>query len=63
MHGFEHEHLEGIAGFLGQYYLALALMNGIAAFYVWNKKDNVRLAIIWAAVSTVYIAFSPLAFS
>jgi hypothetical protein len=30
------EHLRNIAGFLGSYYLVLALMNGIAAFYLWQ---------------------------
>ena len=63
MHRFELEHLESISGFLGQYYLALTLMNAVAAFYVWHKMGQVRLAIIWAVVSMGYITLSPLAFS
>src|SRR5688572_15773578 len=38
--------LSGIAGFLGSYYILMAVMNGVAAFLLWrapNQRTLVRL--------------------
>lgn len=68
MHGhvsFE-EHLHHISGFLGGYYLSIALMNVIAAFYLWESGKAKRLfgvpivgfpfttAHIWLVVGLVF---------
>lgn len=45
MHGHvdPEEFLQGISGFLGVYFLLLAVMNAVAAFYVWQKKLDRKL--------------------
>ena len=65
MHGHVDEatFLGNISGFLGWYYLALALMNAIAAFYCWEKIKNNGLALLWLAVAGVFLILSPIAFS
>jgi hypothetical protein len=57
------ENLQKVSGFLGQYYIALAIMNGLAALYVWQQRDNLRLAFYWIGLATFYTILSPLAFS
>jgi hypothetical protein len=57
------ENLQRVSGFLGQYYIALAIMNGLAALYVWQQRDNLRLAFYWIGLATFYTILSPLAFS
>ena len=32
--------LKQIAGFLGSYYLFLSLMNGVAAFILWQRREQ-----------------------
>jgi hypothetical protein len=73
MHGNPEEFLEGISGFLGVYYLTLAVMNGVAAFYLWQsgkEKTLVRLPIVdvpfttsmvWLLVSVVFTIMSGIA--
>lgn len=40
MHASPEEFLQGIAGFLGAYYICLAMMNGLAALYVWQSRSH-----------------------
>ena len=76
MHGHnEAEFLRNIAGFLGWYYLTLAVMNGIAALYLWRSgrsRTYFRIpfvglpfstATIWLLLSVIFTCVSPLAMS
>jgi hypothetical protein len=75
MHGpvsFE-EFLHHISGFLGAYYLTIALMNAIAAYYLWQSGKAKRLfdvpglgvpfttALIWLGVSLVFTVLGAIA--
>jgi hypothetical protein len=60
MHGTE---TQDISGFLGFYYLALAVMNGVAALYLWQRLGKTRDAIIWLAVGLFFMFLSPAAMS
>src|SRR5690349_11360997 len=77
-HGLtEAQFLNTVASFLGPYYIVLALMNGIAALYLWRMGTaktwfNIRAggqtfpftsAIVWLLLSFVFIVMSPLAWS
>jgi hypothetical protein len=53
----------GIKGFLGWYYLAIAAMNAVAAFYCWEKLHKVRLAFVWLAFAGLFLLMAPFAFS
>src|SRR5258707_4052509 len=67
--------LQQIAGFLGSFYLFLAVMNGLAALVIWQSgRDKVlfRLPIAnlpftasmaWLAVSMFFTVLAPIAFS
>ena len=55
--------LQNISGFLGSYYLFIALMNGIAAFYCWKSLHRSDLALTWTIVAVVFVILSPLAYS
>ena len=69
--------LNTVASFLGPYYIVLALMNGIAALYLWRTGAaktwfNIRAggqtfpftsAIGWLLVAFVFVVMSPLAWS
>ena len=46
MHGSAQDFIDSISGFLGAYYLALALMNAVAAFYVWHYKHKIDQALV-----------------
>ncbi len=65
MHGHVDEatFFSNIAGFLGWYYICLALMNGIAAFYCWNTLKKDALAVIWLALAGLFVVCAPIAFS
>src|SRR5881394_28277 len=77
MHGHVsyEEFLHGIAGFLGSYYIVLAMMNGVAAFMLWQKPEQKTLFNIpgvnfpitasfgWLLVSLVFLLLAPLAYS
>jgi len=74
MHGpSSEEFLSGISGFLGSYYLALAAMNGVAAFYLWQTGRSTQLckigplaittATLWLFVSILFTIIAPLAMS
>jgi hypothetical protein len=66
--------LNSIAGFLGSYYLLLALMNGVAAFLLWQRAEQKQHespgtkvpltgALGWLLVSLLFLLMAPLAYS
>lgn len=55
--------LQNISGFLGSYYLVIAMMNAIAALYCWKRANRGDLALVWTIVALVFVVLSPLAFS
>lgn len=55
--------LKSIAGFLGSYYLVLATMNGIAAYYCWEKLKKNQLAVFLLGIALLFVIIAPLAFS
>ncbi len=71
MHGDYDVFIESMSLFLGGYYLAIALMNAVAAFYLWNTHRSTTLfrlgpipvttALIWLFVSGVFVIIAPLA--
>ena len=63
MHQSPQEFLAGISGFLGGYYLALAAMNAVAAFYLWHYKHRLGAALVWMVVAFAFVFVSPLAMS
>lgn len=60
MHGSPAEFYEGIQGFLGSYFLALALMNSIAALYVWQRLNKGALALAWIGFTIVFVLLGAL---
>jgi hypothetical protein len=36
------------------YYVALAAMNAVAAYFLWHHRHNSRLALVWTAVAVVF---------
>jgi hypothetical protein len=77
MHGHEpyDVFLQRIAGFLGSYYVALAVMNGLAALYLWRRTEDrplfrvpifhyaVTPSLVWVVVALGYLLLAPLAYS
>jgi len=57
------EFLDRISGFLGGYYLVLAIMNAVMALVLWKQKGEIGLARIWVAVAALFVILSPLAAS
>ena len=55
--------LNDVAGFLGGYYTFLAIMNGIAAFILWRKKDAPGWALVWSVFAGVMMILASLALS
>ena len=70
MHGISPQQFaESASAFLVPFYLALAVMNGIAAYYLWQKTEQVSYfrvhvgglrpsftnALLWALVACVYV--------
>jgi hypothetical protein len=63
------------AGFLGSYYIFLALMNGVAAYLLWQRRDQrplfhvpiarfpVTAAFVWLLVSLLFLLIASLAYS
>ncbi len=64
MHGHinEAEFLAGISGFLGGYYVALAIINGLWALWLWTQLQRTGEALVWAALAVVLTAISSVAF-
>src|SRR5262249_3166323 len=56
MHGSSEDFLTGISGFLGGYYLFLAITNALVAFYLWHNKHKITAAIVWAGIAFVLVA-------
>src|SRR4051812_37170264 len=66
------EFAEKVASFLVWYYVTLAVMNGVAAYYLWQKTEPVtyfRLrtpgftisftnALLWTLVALVFVVFA-----
>jgi len=65
MHGYEtvQEFFYRIRGFLGAYYLTLAVMNSLYALYQWKTKGNKKAALVWVVVAMVFTIMSPIAAS
>ncbi len=55
--------LKDVAGFLGSYYTGLAIMNAIAAFLLWKRKNQTGPALFWASFAGVMMIFASLALS
>ncbi len=55
--------LESMSGFLGGYYIILALMNAVMALYLWQKKDEPGKALVWVFIAAGFVILSPLAAS
>ena len=59
--------LQQLSGFLGSYYIFLALMNGLAAYLLWQQRDQrplfrvplvdfpVTAAFLWLTVSLFFL--------
>lgn len=54
--------LKDVAGFLGGYYAFMAIMNGVAAFLLWQQKRN-GWALVWAAFAGAMMILASLALS
>lgn len=63
MHGNEVEFLQSMSGFLGGFYVTLAIINGVAALYVWERAHKPRLAVAWSGISIFFLILAPIAFS
>ena len=55
--------LKDVAGFLGSYYAGLAIMNAIAAFFIWRRKNRIGEAGFWASVALAMLVLASLAMS
>jgi hypothetical protein len=55
-------HGSDVSGFLGGYYLCLATMNAVVAFYFWHKKHDITSAVVWVSVSMILVAVASAAF-
>src|SRR5689334_142554 len=55
--------LESISGFLGGYYILLAVMNAIMALYLWQRKGDSGSAIFWSLIGGVYVVLAAFAMS
>ena len=69
--------LDLVASFLGPYYIALAMMNGLAALYLWRsgqlnawfslpvpfvgKRFEVTNALVWLLFGTVFVLLAAIA--
>ncbi|MEC7695525.1 MAG: hypothetical protein VYA11_00350 [Planctomycetota bacterium] len=64
MHGNSQVFLESISGFLGWYYVVLAAMNMVAAYWLWRSRRAVGQAIFWLLVGLFYMGYlGPMALS
>ena len=63
MHELDPEFLERISGFLGGYYLSLAAINAVAAYWLWHNRHRTQEAIFWFVVAVGYVILAPLAMS
>lgn len=63
MHVNEDLFLQNISGFLGAFFLCLAAMNAIAAFYCWKRLQRGELALLWLVVAILFVVLAPFAFA
>jgi hypothetical protein len=75
MHDFGPHFYDAVASFLGPYYLSLALMNAVAAFYLWQTHQTrawfrvplgpaklpITNAIVWLGLSLVFVLLAAIA--
>lgn len=66
MHGHNPAFLETVANFLGGYYMLLAIMNGVAAYYLWMSGRGRRIGpvptpMVWLAFSVIFVGMSSMA--
>ena len=57
----EQQFADAVAQFLGPYYIMLAMMNAVAAFYLWQKKKDIGNALILLVVFFLYFVLAALA--
>ena len=55
--------LQNMAGFLGSYYLIIALMNAIAALLCWRRMNRSDLALVWTLIAVFFVIVASMAFS
>ncbi len=75
MHGFvdENHFLQSVSGFLGGYYLVIAVMNAVLAYYLWRSGRAKKLfslfgfpfttVQLWLVVAVFFTIISPIAMS
>ena len=66
------EFLSQIRGFLGTYYVLCAVMNSVAALYLWTSGKSkalfrfgpvqVSTALAWLVVGVLFLLISPIAY-
>ncbi|MEX0643551.1 MAG: hypothetical protein WD468_12670 [Pirellulales bacterium] len=71
MHGNLQQFAETVSAFLVPYYLVLAVMNGVAAYYLWQKTELVTYfrigpvrftnALLWCLVAVFYVLLASFA--
>jgi hypothetical protein len=61
MHGSQAEYIQGVSGFLGGYYLAIATMNAVYALYLWRIRNRSVPALVWTIVAIVLTGISAVA--
>ena len=61
MHGSQAEYIQGVSGFLGGYYLAIATMNAVYALYMWRARNRSMPALVWTVVAIVLTGISAFA--
>lgn len=66
MHGHNPAFMETVASFLGGYYMLLAIMNAVAAYYLWVTGRGGRVGplptyMLWLFVSLFFVILAPLA--
>ncbi len=55
--------LKDVAGFLGSYYTALAVMNGVAGYLLWKRSKEPTQALVWTVFAGVMMILASLALS
>lgn len=63
MHGNENQFLQQLSPFLGSYFVFLAIMNAIAAFWCWQRLHKGRLAMAWLIVALVTLILAPFGYA
>jgi hypothetical protein len=71
MHGDYNVFIQSMSGFLGWYYVVLAVMNAVAAFYLWEKGSAptlfrlgrlpVTTVPLWLGLAALFIIMAPIA--